>query len=333
MFLLVLFFCGTLIFAETNTGDIGISDIDLNSLVKDYLENTFNRYLKKSDLRVTEVSCTTDWNASKSDKNFNYFNAQARFRNFPINNRFLTGRLETKIVVRKKSGAFLGLVGGKPGIEDKDQKNLNITLLIDDQLSDELRDAMVRNYIIKNYENPLDINISRERMEVYDDKIYSYVSGIVNNDSIIYLRAVFESQQTKIEKVDIFTIQETPWLLNRAELIFSQKFPDHTTFKKDIQEDMFEPMKGFYSKFAKETVIKGGSKVESITKSKLIDANDGMIKLELDLIYVLDLSGFIGSYIRYGILVYPYYKFNFEKQIWEYNNIEEIKADNIQARR
>lgn len=327
----VLFFCGFLAFADTGSSDLGISDTDLNTLIKNYLENTFNRYLRRSDLRVTELSCTTDWNASTADKNLNYFIAQARFRNFPINRRILSGRLETRIAVRKNAGSIFGF-GGKPGIEDKDQKDFNITLLIDDQLSDELRDSMVRNFITRNYENPLDININKERIEVYADKIYSYVSGVVNNDSIVYLRAIFEKQPTKTEKVDIFTIQETPWQLNRAEQIFSCKFPDNKTFTRDIQEDMFEPMRGYYLKtIGNGNINKGASKITSITKSELQEANDGMIKLELEVIYDLDLLGLWGSYKRYNIIMSTFYKFNFEKQLWEYKGIEELKPENIRA--
>jgi hypothetical protein len=326
-----MFFVGFSAFAEPGNTDLGISDTELNRIIKEYLENTFNRYLRRSDLHVSELSCTTDWNASTNDKNLNHYIAQARFRNFPINRRILSGRLETAVAVRKNSGSFLGL-GGKPGIEDKDQANLNITLLIDDQLSDELRDSMVRNFITRNYEHPLDININKERLEVYSDKIYSYVSGIVNNDSIVYLRAIFEKQPSKIEKIDIFTIQETPWHLNRAEQIFSCKFPDYNTFKKDIQEDMFEPMRGYFLKtVGNGNINKSGSKIESVTRSELKEANDGMIKLELELIYELDLWGLMGSYKRYNIIMNTFYKFNFEKQEWEYKGIEEIKADNIRA--
>jgi hypothetical protein len=319
------------VFAETSGTSLGISNTELNRIVTEYLEDTFKKYLRQDNLHVTELSCTTDWNPSAADKNLSYFNVQARFRNFPINSRFLTGRLETRVAVRKTS--FFG-IEGKPRIHDKDQKDRNITLLVDDQLSDELRDAMVRNYITKNYEHPLDINIYKERMEVYSDKIYSYVSGVVNNDSIVYLRAVFEKKPTKTEKVDIFTILETPWELNRAEQIFLEKFPDKNRYKKDIAKDIFDPMEGYYRKtIGGKTLLRGGSKIESITSINLEEANAGTIKLKLKIEYLLDSMGLIGSFKRYTIILNVYYGFNFEDQKWEYKGIEELDEKNINARR
>jgi len=307
---------------------IGISESDLDALVKKYLENTLSRHLNRKDQGISEISYVPDWETSTDD--FTYFNVQTKFKNFSINRRTLSGRLETNIVVRKNSG-----IRRRPAIENRDNRDIAIALFVDDQLSDELRDTLVRDYIRKNYDNPLDINIHKERLEVYPDRIYSYVSSVINNDSIVYLRAVFEKQPTRTEKVNIFTINETPWQLNRAEVRFSEKFPDKRSkaFKKSMEEDMFEPMRGYHYTIrpGEGNPSKSLSKIESITKSDLIEANNGIIKLEADLIYLMDWHGFIRSYRKYDVILNVFYQFNFDERKWEYKGIGEIKPENIRT--
>jgi hypothetical protein len=304
-------------------------------MAKTYLENTLKRYLRRNDLNVTELSCTTRWTESAEDKNLDFYNVQARFKNFPINSRILSGRLETIVALRKNAGAIPPFYKGKPDILDKDQTDKKITLLIDDQLSDELRDSMVINFMRKNYDNPLDIDIKKARLEVYADKIYSYVSAIVNNDSIVYLRAIFERQIPKTEQVDIFTIIETPWILNRAEQIFSKPFPGQENYKNDIKGALFEPMRGHYIRTIGNKNFGNQSKIASITKTSLVEATDGRIKMKLELIYNLDFlmvtTPVSKGYQSYEIPVFVFYKFNFEREIWEYSGIEDLNTNDIRA--
>ena len=332
---IMLFFCGFLAFAEVGVNEsiLGIPDTQLNGIITEYLEGIFNRYLKTTGLRVTELSFTNDMYAQtgEKDRHLFHYNVQGRFRNFPINNRRLSGRLETTIIARDNVGQVL-VFGGKPGVIEKDNRNLDITLLVDDLLSDELRDATVRNYITRNYEHPLDININKERVEIYPDKIYSYVTAIVNNESIVYLRAIFEKQSSAPEKVNVFTIIETPWQLNRAETIFDERFPNQSSFNKDMRDDIFEPMRGFYLRTSgNRNINKNGSKIESISGSELKEANNGLIKLDLNLVYMVDWWGPPNSYQRYDVPLNVYYQFNFENRAWEYLRIGDINYDNIRA--
>jgi len=326
----MLLCCGSLVFAQEG----GIPDGTVNTVVTKYLEGIFNRHLVTTGLRVTELSFTTNMSAqsAEKDKHLYHYNVQGRFKNFPIDNRRLSGRLETTIIARNNAGNIGGL-GGKPDVLEKDNSKLNISLLVDDLLSDELRDATVRNYITTHYEHPLDININKERVEIYPDKIFSYVTAVVNSNSIVYLRAIFEKQPSATKKVNVFTIIETPWQLNRAETIFNEAFPNHNSFKSDIKKDMFETMRGYFLKTNKSrTINEGGSKVESITKTELKEANNGLIKIELHLIYLVDWWGLPNSYQRYNVIVNAYYQFNFEKRKWEYQRIENINPDNITIR-
>jgi hypothetical protein len=318
-------------FAQTTNTNIprplGINDKELNDLINAYLTRTFSRHLQRGDFRITELSCVPDWVISNDT--LVHYDVQGNFRNFAIINRILYGRLETKIAVRRQTGQ-----NRRPGIEDGDNTGINITLLVDDNLSDELRDAMVRNYLMRNYDNPLGIDIKNEHLEVYPDRIYSYVSSVVNNESIIYLRAIFENWPPVEQQVNIFYIKESPWQLNRAEVLSSKKFPADDTFKADIHNGIFGPIRGHY---LRENPGKGNpnenlSKVESITKTDLLDANVGTIKLKFDLEYLLDWWGFIGSYKRYNVIVNAFYQFNFEEEKWVFQGIEDIKPENITAR-
>jgi len=329
----MFFFCVFLAFAEVSNNALGIPDTQLNTIITEYLEGIFNRYLRTTGLRVTELSFTSNMykQTAETDRNLFHFNVQGRFRNFPINNRRLSGRLETTIAVRRNAGNILGVLG-RPGVEGRDNPDLNISLLVDDLLSDELRDAMIRNYITRNYENPLGIDINRERVEIYPDRIFSYVTAVVNNDSIAYLRVVFEKQPSVTEKIDVFSIIETPWQLNRAEIIFSEKLPSHDSFKEDIRADMFEPMRGYY--FENDRTGRGNpnrnlSKIESITRTEPKEANNGLVKIELNLVYLLDWWLIPGTYQRYNVIVNAYYQFNFAERKWEYRSIEAIDPSNI----
>lgn len=300
-----------------SSSGIAITDDKLNDAVQKYLENTFNKHLKRRDLKVTELSNITNWN--KSTNEILFLDVQAKFVNFPINKRVLSGRLETVLAVRKETG-----LRKQPGIEAKDNKDINITLFVDDQLSDELRNAMVIDYINKKYEYPMDPDFNKERVETYPDKIYSYVLCVINKDSIIYLRAIFERRKEIVEKTDIFTIKETPWMLTNAEERFKRKFPNNNKYIKDIREDMFEPMRSHHVDTYKEgNPNKSLSKIEFIKSSKLMDANNGMIKLEMELRYLMDWHGFLKSYKRYDVILNIYYSFNFESKEWEYQSIED----------
>jgi hypothetical protein len=330
---LVLFaLCGLCaVSAFSQSGAVGIDDAELNRLVKEYLEKTFNKYLKRGDLSVSDVSCATDWNASSADETLNYYTVRAKFRNFPLDRQILSGRLETSLAVRKNSGA-VSVLGKKAVIRDDDQKQLHITLFVNDELSDELRESLITGHIRKNHENPLDIHIYKEQTEIYANSVYASVSAVVNNDKIVYMRTIFEKQPVKTTKYGIFTVQETPWQINRSEEIFSRPFPNISAFKKDIQKDVFEPMRGHYFKtVGNGNINEGGSKIESITKTELLEANNGMIKLALEAVYELDLWGFVGSYKRYAVPLVVFYTFDFEKREWEYKGIEEIKTDTVTA--
>jgi len=324
----MLFLCGFLAFAQ-----VGIPDTQLNTIITNYLEGIFNRHLVTTGLRVTELSFATNMYAqtAETDSHRYHFNVQGRFRNYPINDRRLSGRLETTIIVRDNVNAGFGR-RGVIGVDAGDNPNLNIKLLVDDLLSDELRDATIRNYLTRNFDNPIGININRERVEIYPDRIFSYVTAVVNNDSLAYLRVVFEKQPSVQERVNVFTIIETPWQLNRAEVIFNEKLPNDASFKKDMRADMFEPIRGYFlnnDRRGNGNPNENLSEIESITRTEAKEANNGLVKIEVNLIYLLDWWGIWNTYQRYNVIVNAIYQFNFEERKWEYRGIENIDPNNI----
>ncbi|MDR0312474.1 MAG: hypothetical protein LBI14_02630 [Treponema sp.] len=315
---------------KTSQPDKDGPDIEeLKGLAEGYLTRTFSRHLSSDDFRISELSPVPDWNISNEE--FGHYNIQGKFKNFAINDRILSGRLETKIKVRKQTGQ-----SRSPSIEEKDNKEIIVTLLVDDHLSDELRDALVKDYIYKNYDNPLGIDIKKERLEVYPDKIYSYATAVVNNASIVYLKAVFEKPQVKEEKVNIFFIKETPWQLNRAEVESSAKIPDFSRIRKDIKDRLFEMVRTQHFDFCGKVRVGNPnpnlSKIESISKMDPVEANLDSVRIEIDLEYLVKWWGLPGSYRRYNVLAYVHYKYIQTEEKWEYESIESLVKDNIKMR-
>jgi len=312
-----------------NTVPLGIDEKVLDELIRKHLEDTFNKHIVSDALKVTELSYSPDWNVSTDE--LKKINVQGRFVNFRINDQILSGRLETTVMVRTQTGIFR-----RPGIESQDP--INITLFVNDLLSTELRNALITEYINANYNNPLGIEPFNERMEVYPDRTYSYVSCVVNNNTYVYLRAVFETQTPQIEPIGgIFTKIETPWRVNRTEVLTYVRLPDNDTIRRSIQNEdginsMYEQMRGHYLRNNPSmNPLKPGSRIESITKAIPVSANGGMIRLEIDLIYRLDRSGFIGSYSRHEVKLFVSYRFNSSENKWEYNSIENISPENIRT--
>jgi len=192
---------------------------------------------------------------------------------------------------------------------------------------------MTTEYIRKNYNNPIDIQLYDERTEIYGDKVYSYVSSVVNNDSIVYLRVIFEKQRPQIEKSAIFTIEGAQWLTNRAEVIFSEKFPDiNDKSTSELNAKMFGYISEFHTRtIGSKTYYKNSSKIRSISSVILKSAGDSVIRLELSTIYRLDYSGLIGSYRDYTVLVDVYYQFDIERGKWIFRSMENILDSNIRV--
>jgi hypothetical protein len=309
---------------------LGIDERVLDDLIRPYLEDTFNRHIIKRDLRVTELSYSPDWNVSTDE--LKKINVLGNFVNFAINNQILSGRFETAVMVRNPPG--IGPLRRQPSIEP--QENISITLFVNDLLSTDLRNALITNYINENYDNPLGIEIFNERLEVYPDRVYSYVSCVVNNNSFVYLRAVFETPPPQIEVSYIFTIIETPWRVNRTEVINYVRLPDSDTIIRSIQNEggtnsIYEQIRGYYLRSnPRANPLKPRSRIKSITKAVPVDSNGGMIKLEIDLIYILDRSGFFGSYSEHEVKVFVFYQLN-DERIWEYHSIENIRPEDIRT--
>jgi hypothetical protein len=314
---------------DTVPVDNAITDEQARSLISQFLMNTFNRHVRARELKISEISLTVDWNTSTAS--LVYLNIGARFTNFPINTRILNGRLETQLAMRPPEQRWI-FPDRDWRIENGDNRDLNIRLFVDDQLTNENRRAMTTDYIRRNYNNPIDIQIYDERTEIYGDRVYSYVSSVVNNDSIVYLRVIFEKQPAQIETSSIFTIEGGQWLTNRAEVIFSKAFPNNINDEsiREINDRMFGHISDFHARTnGSKNYLRGTSKVRSIGSVELKSAGDGIIKLELNTIYRLDFSGWFGSYFDYSVLINVYFQFDIENGRWIFRSMEDIVDGNI----
>ena len=311
------------LYAQTN---LGIDYDELNKRVKDYWENTFKQYLNRSDLAVTDITSTTDWNRSSNNTDRLYFFSEGRFRNFSIDGRNLSGRVVSGIAVRRITNR--GRVAYDINPDDQIDK---IILLVDDLLSDELRDTMVKDYINQHYNRPLDINIQRSRLEIYPDDIYSYVSVVVNNNTIKYLRFLFQRNPPAVQSYDRIEIRQTSWVRKRADEIFSCSFPDTEQLRVDARDDLF----AFFSNvYRSESAARGGFNVtadfqftsgirsNTITIKEPIEATEGFIKLPIEFQYQL---GRLLQWSNYSAEAKITYQYDFQENRWHYISIQDIK--------
>jgi len=325
MFCMAFFLFVTGLYAQSSQG---VDNDVLNKLVKDYMETTLKTYLSRRDLVVTDITSTTDWNRSSSDTDLLYFYSEGRFRNFPIDGRVLSGRVTANLAVRRTTNTR-GRVDFVIRPEDQGPNN-KIILLVDDLLSDELRDTMVINHIRQHYERPMGISIQKERLEIFPDDIYSYVSVVVNNSAIKYLRFVFQIDRIITHPYDRLDIRQTQWILKRADEIFSCPFPDQEQIRQDSGDDLFAFFSDAYRRNPRDSLFSvnadfrftSGIRRNSISKMELVEATDGFIKLEIAFQYQL---GRLLSWATYLAKAKITYQYDFQENEWHYIDIEGIE--------
>jgi hypothetical protein len=312
----------------------GIDSTELRSLSESYLKTIFNKYINEPNLLISYVSCTDNRSVTAAnDTPIVNAQVQANFTNFPLEGRIISGRLETNLNVRyvhKSVGSDYW------AILDEDNPNLRVKLLIGDLLSDDLRKALIDNYMNQNYPNKMDLNI-QERIESYGTKTYSYVSCVVNNSRIVFLRAIFEQASINKTVSDVFDIVETPWTLNRSEVVFDKPFPDPSIHEENLENDK-ERLENVLKKHCTKNTTKanfgkdsGLTKRNGIANISLVSATNGTIKLKMTINYDIDLTGLWNSYYTYELDVYPYYSFNLETGEWNYEGMDDIDTSKIET--
>jgi hypothetical protein len=311
---LVIYNAGVLT-AQTSQG---IPSGILNSKVKTHLELIFNQYLTRDDLKISEISCTTDWDKSSKNKDTSYFDVEAKFVNFPFEKRTLYGRLTTKIAVKK--------IEGKKTVDwvVQEQKE-NIVLLVDDLLSNADRDALVLKYIDQNYNHPLDSDIKKDRTENYPDKIYSYVTLNLNYTTIKYLRVVFEHKLVEDTPYSGINLKQTKWELKGADELFSCEFPVNKQIISDCNKPLFPIIRDKYnSAVGEETIFEFTSAIDAISNIELYEAANQIIKLTVDFQYNL---GKLFGWKKYKCKAFVIYEYNIEKNKLMFKQIEIIDAN------
>jgi hypothetical protein len=290
--------------------DHNISIEELNDSVKKHITTIFSRgRMNDAKLLVYDISSSPDRNTNSPDF-WSYF-IEGRVRGYEINQRTISGRFKTIIKWDKK----------------KNQLDSNETIYIyyGDMLSDNKRDSEVKDHIETHYEHPIDISIKNERLEIYPDNIYSYVSAIINKNRIIFLRVIFEKEIPIVADYQnkFINLVEIKWGIKRAETLFESTFPTNEQIKIDTKVNLFNKMSSVFHDSKKyEKLLPGGSSIKNIMERDLKEATNGKIKLSIKFEYILDFSGFFGSYKSYICEAFVFYQYDFEKRRWEFIDIE-----------
>ena len=324
MFFLIFLCFAAGLYAQSN---LGIGYDELNVKVKDYLENTLKRYLNRSDLAVTDITSTTDLAKSQNDTDRLYFFSEGRFRNYSISGRNLSGRVISNIVVRRTTDNR-GRVTYTIVPDDQIEK---ITLLVDDLLSDELRDTIVKDYLNREYNRPLHIDIQRSRLEIFPDDIYSYVTVVLNSNAIKYLRVLFQRNPPRVDSYDRIEVRQTQWVLKRADEIFSCPFPDDDRIRADARDALFAFFSDVYRRdsaaragfnITADFQITSGIRSNTFTKKEPIEAAEGFVKFAIDFQYRLGTFLAFSDYRARAIINYQY---DSQRNRWNYIGIQNIE--------
>jgi hypothetical protein len=285
-----------------------ISIEELNSTVKNHITAIFSRgRMNDTKLLVYDISSSPDRNTNNPD--FWFYFIEGRVRGYEINQRTISGRFKTIIKWDKQKNQL--------------DSNEIIYIYYGDMLSDNKRDSEVKDHIETHYDNPIDISIKNERLEIYPDNIYSYVSAIINRSTIIFLRVIFEKETPIVDDYQNIKLIGIKWSIKRAETLFVSSFPDHDQIIIDTKANLFNKMSAVFHNSKKyEKLLPRGSSIKNITKRDLVEATNGKIKLFIQFEYILDFSGFFGSYKSYICEAFVFYQYNFEKCQWWFIDIE-----------
>jgi len=307
----------------------GIDSDKLDDLAKDYLLGNFNESLKSKGLEITNLHCSQ---SSRKD----YYKVSADFKNFKYDGETLDGRLETEILLEKK------IFGG---YNVKENKQDSIILFVGDDLSDDMRESMLKDYINNHYKYPLDISMKKERSSVSNGRVKNSASFVIDNSRIYYIEVIFEQGQESITKIpnSKFVIKKHPWKFSRMEKEVSLAFPEEERIKKDLRKKLYSYVldraktnnskcsgfcggAGFYRVYNENA--SGVKSIITQPNKMLKNANNGKIELIFDANYLLDLHGGPGSFIEYKLVgIEAIYNYNYDKNVWELIslNTESIK--------
>jgi hypothetical protein len=285
-----------------------ISIEKLNNSVKNHITTIFSRgRMNDTKLLVYDISSSPDRNTNNHD--FQSYFIEGRVRGYEINQRTISGRFKTIIKWDKQRNQL--------------DSNEIIYIYYGDMLSDNKRDSEVKDHIETHYDHPIDISIKNERLEIYPDNIYSYVSAIINREQIIFLRVIFEKETPIVDDYQNIKLIGIKWSIKRAETLFASLFPNDEQIKIDTKVSLFSKMSAvFHSSKKYEKLLPGGSSIKTIENRELVEATNGKIKLLIKFEYILDFSGLLGSYKSYICETFVFYQYNFEKCYWEFIDIE-----------
>ncbi|GHU73196.1 hypothetical protein FACS189450_12510 [Spirochaetia bacterium] len=333
--LLLLFFSG-LGFSQENQLESPLKESDLRPLANNYLRYCLNIYLQNQDLEITETSVSVDLEKTTIDTQYNYYFIESKFNNYRAVNRNLAGEIRTEIRIKRSIIETLRNEKTKPqilpNIIDVNEQKERILLLIDDELSENKREAELLDRINKNFHNPIDVQLNKSPVTITPDRVTYYVSFVVNRKEIKYVRAIFQRTNTIMEEYGNITIQQTLWVLQDLPVIFEANFPDDTVIRnnKDINKELFKRSGPINRQIdpKKEIKEKGSKVLNVINEITLENASNGMIRLKTSIAYRLDFGGFIFTYWDLDMDVILDFKCTYDEkknQGWDFIGLDILK--------
>jgi hypothetical protein len=286
-----------------------LTNDEINDYAKSYLTELAQMYGGNDLLNIYEIECIPDFSSSEKKSGVNYYNVNGKVSNLGINKRIISGRFNFKLALKKSVNIF------KPNeFEIIKDETSRIELTVDDKLSKDLKDALVKNYVDLNYNNPLNINIVNTEQDIYEAIVDNYVTIIIDG-YIVYIKISFEPTEKKIENIGPFIIHSSQWIQKTAQEIGRYNFPENEDMVKDLKIFLFNNFeKEFQRVNGNKKVFSWTSTIDKIYKSKLVKAANNRIELEVELKYKL---GRMWGWNSYKTKIKTLYEFELGKKMWK----------------
>jgi len=233
-----------------------ISSEELTWLVNEHLKSVFNAYLRGDDLKIENLFCTpiVPNPFSGRDEDLAMFTAEADFSNYPLNGQLYHGRISTRIAIRTvRPSIWVGPLKipnpfGSITYEVDKSESEKVTLKVNDTLNDQTRAALIRTYVNQRYNRPLNTEIPEDKCDTFPDSVHSYVTLVLNDHTVKFLRVVFESDELNEQPFEYVVLKGAIWRYKYIQEVFSADMPPTKQVKKDIASLLFSDLQAIYTR-------------------------------------------------------------------------------------
>ncbi|MBF0120751.1 MAG: hypothetical protein HQK79_18130 [Desulfobacterales bacterium] len=292
-----------------------IDDKEVQNIATDYVMSVFKKYLNNKDLKLSDITVSTDRGQSEKLK-CSVSNIDGRFSSLRMDKRTLNGRFNLSIAIEKSSGISNCIPFMSQYTANK-AKSSKIECFIDDELSDELSHALIKDRIKKLYGNPLDIKITKTDITNYASNGPRSEMDItaVFDDKIRNIRITFEAKPDDVKEYSELILKSRQWYLSNEVVTLDVDIPSDNFLRKSLKPFLLAYIKNEIEKASGKPwgLVEFFSSVNDILKKKVIKGSNMRILLYIECKF--ELEKIIGD-CEYTCKVNAGYMYNSSTNEW-----------------